>query len=89
MLPLKDEILPKLLTLPVDAVMCPYVDTISHGVVIHLAKVQSPFASSLHLTVHVEPCNVPTIMVPDDCTMVDTYRMSVLMDPKLAVLVVL
>ena len=59
MLTLKYVILPKRLTLPVDAVMCPYVDTIPPDVVIPPAKVLSPFASSLHSSVNVEPYNVP------------------------------
>ena len=72
MLPLKYGMLPKLLTLPVDAAMLPYFDTIPPAVVITPAKVLSPFASSLHSSGHVEPDNVPTLMVPADCIRVET-----------------
>ena len=49
----------------------------------------SPFASSLHLSVHVEPDNVPTLMLPSDCISVDTYKIPVLIEPELVVPVVL
>ena len=52
--------------------MFPQFDTIPPAVVIPPEKMQSPFASSLDLSVHVEPENVPLLMVPADCIMVDT-----------------
>ena len=52
-----------------------------------ILPVNTPCASSLHLSVHVEPARVPTLMVLVDCMRVDTYKMPVLMEPKLAALV--
>ena len=71
-LPLKDTILPNPYTPPVDAVNFPPLDTMPPDVVIPLAKVPSPLASRLSLSVNVEPVKVPTLKVPAGCIRVDT-----------------
>ena len=70
--PLKCVTVPNPETRLVDVVKCPLFEIIPLAAVIPPAKVPSQFASSLHLTVHVAPFKVPTLMVPADCISVDT-----------------
>ena len=85
MVPLTDVIFPSPYTPPVDAVKFPPLDTMPHEAVIPPAKVPSPFASSLHVSVHVAPVKVPTLMVPADCISVETYKIPVLIESELIV----
>ena len=66
----------------------PQFGIIPHSAVIPPAKVPLPFVSSLHLSVQVAPDKEPTLIVLADCISVDTYRLPVLVEVKLVVLVV-